>query len=114
MHRLPKLTHEEFQDYWYGTHAPLVKGLASAMRIRRYVQLHPTQMALTTAMARFRGLDDPIDGAAELWWDSIEDMTLQSPEGRDATRILIEDEKMFVDLPRSSLLLVNDRPIIDP
>ncbi|MGH6955116.1 MAG: EthD domain-containing protein, partial [Caulobacteraceae bacterium] len=38
--RLPSLSREAFQRYWFETHAPLVASVKDALRIRRYVQLH--------------------------------------------------------------------------
>ena len=42
---------------------------------------------------------------AELWWDSIESMAAatSSPEGRQAGRELLHDERKFIDLRRSAL-----------
>ena len=40
LRRLPQLSREEFQRYWFDTHGPLVRKHAEALRIRRYVQTH--------------------------------------------------------------------------
>ena len=38
--RLPNLSREAFQAYWFDTHGPLVASVADELKIRRYVQLH--------------------------------------------------------------------------
>ena len=43
LRRLPQLSREEFQRYWFERHAPLVRSHAAALKIRRYVNV-PTLM----------------------------------------------------------------------
>ena len=38
--RLPHLSRDDFQKYWRDHHGPLVRAAASALGIRRYVQVH--------------------------------------------------------------------------
>lgn len=51
---------------------------------------------------------------AELCWESID--TLMAPglteAGRAAGLLLLEDERRFIDLPRSPLFFVHERRII--
>ena len=102
--RLPHLTRETFQDYWLNTHAPLVRSVAEALRIRRYVQLHSADPELSAALRASRGAPDPFDGVAQLWWDSLEDMArARAEDAGPATRLLLDDERRFIDLPRSPL-----------
>lgn len=108
--RLPSLTREEFQDYWWNTHAPLVANHRKALRIARYVQLHSFAPSLSDGIreARGGGLDNApaiYDGVAQLWWESMEDLAAATttPEGVAAGRALYEDERKFIDFTRSPL-----------
>src|SRR5438034_9388833 len=66
LRRLPSLSREEFQRYWYETHGPLVRRHAKALRIRRYVQLHTLDDPINAALQASRGAEEPYDGVAEL------------------------------------------------
>jgi uncharacterized protein (TIGR02118 family) len=115
--RLPSLTQEEFQDYWLNTHAPLVRSVAALLNIRRYVQSHSFSDArLQPAVAVRAAIVSGYDGVAEISWDSIEDIISAgaTSEGRAAGRKLLEDERRFIDLPKSPLFYVQERHIIDP
>src|SRR2546422_1242653 len=74
LRRLPTLSREEFQRYWYETHGPLVRRHAKALRIRRYVQLHTLDDPINAALQESRGAEEPYDGVAELWWESRADL----------------------------------------
>ena len=114
LRRLATLSREQFQKYWLETHGPLVRRHAQALRIRRYVQLHTVDDPLNAVLRESRGAEEPYDGVAELWWDSREDLerTLATPEAQQAARELLEDEKRFIDLARSTLWLATERPIL--
>ena len=114
LRRLPHLSPEEFQRYWYDRHAPLVRAHAATLRIRRYVQTHTLVHPLNTALAASRGGPEAFDGVAERWWDSVEDLAAASatPEGRAAGAALLEDERRFIDLARSPLFVATERPIV--
>jgi uncharacterized protein (TIGR02118 family) len=102
--RLPHLSLDQFQDYWLNTHGPLVASVKDTLRIRRYVQLHSLAPEASAETARSRGGPAQYDGVAQLWWDSFEDMAAaEAAAAREAGRLLLEDERRFIDLARSPL-----------
>jgi len=105
LHRLPHLSREDFQLYWHGTHAPLVKKNCGALRIRRYVQCHAVTTELNDLIRAGRNAPEMYDGVAELWWESFDELqaAMASPEGQVAGLELLEDERKFIDLARSPL-----------
>jgi uncharacterized protein (TIGR02118 family) len=115
LHRRPELSREEFQTYWRSTHAPLVRSHADALGIRRYVQVHSVDDAISTAVAGSRHSPEPFDGVAELWLDSLEALMVagSSEAGRAAAAALLEDERRFIDLERSPLFLAEELVVID-
>jgi uncharacterized protein (TIGR02118 family) len=114
LRRLPRLSRAEFQRYWRETHAPLVRRHATALAIRRYVQLHTLDDPLNDALRATRGGPEPYDGIAELWWESRETLAaaLATPEGGRAGEELLADERRFIDLARSPLWVAEERPVI--
>jgi len=112
--RLPSLTREAFQNYWYGTHAPLVASVAEALQIRRYVQTHSLPAEASAGIRASRDAPQEFDGVAELWFDSFEAMAENGrrPEAQAAAALLLEDEKRFIDLPRSPLWWGQERVIV--
>lgn len=116
LRRLPHLSLAEFQTYWLETHGPLVRNHAEALRIRRYVQTHTQDNPqVNQAIAVSRGAPEPYDGVAELWWDSMEDFVAPgaTPEGREAARQLLEDERRFIDHARSPLWISEEHTIAE-
>ena len=103
--RLPGLTLEAFQTYWLETHAPLVATVRDILRIRRYVQLHSAEPEISVAIRGSRNGPTQYDGVAQLWFDSVDDIAAAAtnPEASDAARLLLEDERRFIDLERSPL-----------
>lgn len=113
LHRLPSLTREAFQRYWFDVHAPLVARHREALRIRRYVQMHSATTDLNDAIRDGRGAPQMYDGVAELWWTSTDDLAAASasPEGQAAGLALLEDERKFIDLTRSPLFIGEEKTI---
>ncbi|QUD87380.1 EthD domain-containing protein [Phenylobacterium montanum] len=102
--RLPHLTREAFQAYWFDHHAPLVASVREPLRIRRYVQLHSLPAEVSEGIRISRHAPDDFDGVAQLWWDSFEDMAGQhDAAAAEAGRLLLEDERKFIDHSRSPL-----------
>jgi len=114
LHRLPDMTPEAFRDYWWTNHAPLVKERAPVLRIARYVQSHGLDTQLDDAMQASREAQPKYDGFAELWWASEEDLTFAMTDeaALKAGAELLEDERKFIDLKRSSLTFVRERPVV--
>src|SRR5471032_2165950 len=111
--RRPEFSREAFQAYWFDHHAPLVASVREILRIRRYVQLHSLAAADSETLRASRGGPEGYDGVAQLWWDSLEDMAAiaADPRAVDAGRMLLEDERKFIDLSRSPLWWGEERVI---
>ncbi|WP_103727664.1 EthD domain-containing protein [Novosphingobium sp. HII-3] len=115
LRRRPSLSFTEFQSYWRDRHAPLVAQRAPILGIRRYVQNSMFEnTALQPAIAARKGEVPPYDGVAELWFDSVEAIQAvgNTPEGRKAGRELLEDERRFIDLPRSQLFYYQENAVL--
>ena len=112
--RLPHLTREAFQAYWIGTHGPLVASVAETLMIRRYVQLHSLPAEANAPIRAARQAPSEYDGVAELWFDSLEALAAngQRPEAQAAGALLLEDERRFIDLPKSPLWWGEEKPIV--
>lgn len=108
------LTREEFQHYWREHHAPLVRSHAEVLGIRRYVQLHSIDDAISMAVAGPRQPPAPFDGVAELWFDDLETLATlgQSEAAQAAGAALLDDERKFIDLERSPFFFAEEAVII--
>jgi uncharacterized protein (TIGR02118 family) len=98
----PELTVEEFQTYWRETHGPIAGAIPG---VRRYVQCH-------VVPETYGGRAQPAyDGAAELWFDSLEAMreAMSTPELQAA----IEDEKNFIDHSRVASFVTVEKPVVE-
>ncbi len=112
--RLPHLTREAFQAYWFDTHGPLVASVAETLMIRRYVQLHSLPTQASAGIAASRGAPSEYDGVAELWFDSLEVLAENGrrPEAQAAGALLLEDERRFIDLAKSPLWWGTERQVV--
>ena len=115
--RKPELTREAFQDYWFNKHASLVKSHRETLRIARYVQLHTGDYEMTDliraarAGGKLENAPDIYDGVAQLWWNNVEDLMIDTPESRAAGAALLEDEARFIDFSRSPLWFGEEKVI---
>jgi uncharacterized protein (TIGR02118 family) len=110
------MTRVDFQRYWRDQHAALIKRHAGTLRIRRYVQVLLQETDLDEAVAAPRGSEPRYyDGVAELWWDSLQDLTaaFSTDAGQAAAAELLEDEQRFIDLPKSPLLLGDENVVFN-
>jgi len=112
--RLPQLSREAFQAYWFDVHGPLVASVAQTLQIRRYVQLHSLPAEANTGMRASRDAPPEYDGVAELWFDSLEALVVNGrrPEAKVAGALLLEDERRFIDLPKSPLWWGQERVVV--
>ncbi len=110
-----ELSTEEAGLYWRMHHGPLVRSIAPAARIKRYIQVHSIETPLNAAVREPRGeMEEPFMGHAELWWDRLELAgAATTPEGARAMEMLVEDEAKFVDFKRSALWVAKEHVFID-
>ncbi len=108
LRRRPDLTHDDFLRHWRERHVPLLLGLPDFTRhLRRYVHGVPAGAFAADATGM-----EPWDGAAEMWFESAEDMgrAFALPCYLDTIRA---DEARFLDLPRCAALVVREMVILD-
>ncbi|CAN5468190.1 hypothetical protein BH11PSE7_BH11PSE7_27260 [soil metagenome] len=114
MRRLPHLTREEFQAYWYDVHAPLVRACAQALGISKYIQSHARDDKFSNALQEKRGAPAAFDGVAELWFESREGRSEEwKAQARAANAQLLEDESRFIDLTASPMFFVDERDVLN-
>lgn len=116
LRRLPGMSLEEFQRYWRENHGPLVASHSTHMGIIKYIQLHTMVSPIHEVMRESRGLMEPYDGVAELWFDNQAETQAEavSPQREEATLELLEDEKKFIDFSHSTMWMATDVPQINP
>jgi hypothetical protein len=68
--------------------------------------------AMNASIGQTRNAPEMFDGVAELWWNSFDDiMSNDSAEAQAAGLALLEDERKFIDLPRSPLFFGEEKVI---
>lgn len=109
------LSLEQAQQYWRTNHGPTIRGVAQGMRIRRYLQVHRYEDDLEQQLRASRGTTvAPYTGHAEAWFDRSELMTIaNTPEGKKAMEIAVEDEAKFIDFSKSAMWIAKERVFID-
>jgi len=114
LRRRRDISEEEFHRYWRDEHGPLVARHASALGIRRYVQVHSVGSPVNAALAASRGTPDDYDGVAELWFDDADALAgaAGTEAGRAAAAALAEDEERFIDHSRSPLFVAEEQAVI--
>jgi uncharacterized protein (TIGR02118 family) len=107
------ISDEEFHRYWLEEHGPRVRGHVEALGAERYVQSHTVLPELNEMLRASRGNSAPHDGITEMWWSDLPALqrALETPEGMEAGRDLIEDERHFIDLEASTLFLTEEHEI---
>lgn len=94
----PDIGHDEFHEYWIGTHAELVMRMPGLVR---YVQNHPLPGTLSAA-SRFHGV-------AEVWLESA-DALIREPDSPFWEEVAFQ-EAMFID-PDSQVVLPVDEKVV--
>lgn len=109
------LSLDEAQLYWRTNHGPLIRGLASGMRMKRYLQVHRYEDDMEQQLRASRGTEvPPYTGHAEAWFDRADLVAAGStPEGQRAMHLAVEDESHFIDFPRSAMWVAKERVFID-
>ena len=99
--------------YWFDHHAPLVASEYCARRCASAVMSRLTayrRRSSRPCVNRAAGPEDYDDGVAQLWGgDSLEDVAAATADpasaGVEAGRLLLEDERKFIDLSRSAAVV---------
>ena len=106
---------EEAQLYWRTNHGPTIRGVAQGMGIKRYLQVHRCAEPLEQQLRASRKTQvAPYTGHAEAWFDRAALATVgNTPEGRHAMAIAVEDERKFIDFPNSAIWIAKERVFID-
>ena len=86
---------------------------AAAMRAKKYVQSHTIDTPLIEWLRDSRGMLPEYDSVAEVWFDSEKDLmgAMNSPEGQELGAELLEDERNFIDLSKSSAFIVREHEL---
>ena len=114
LRRRRDMTLEAFQRYWRETHAPLVAEHAEVLGIRRYVQVHTTDLPglHRSLQARNGGAPEPYDGVAELWFESLDNVGGDNTAKQQAAAELLADERNFIDLPNSPMWFAQEHVVV--
>lgn len=109
------LSEDQAQLYWRTNHGPLIRGLAQGMRMKRYLQVHRYEDALEQQLRAGRGTTvPPYTGHAEAWFDRADFALIgQTPEGKTAMGLAVEDEAKFIDFSRSAMWIGKECVFID-
>ncbi|MBV8157196.1 MAG: EthD domain-containing protein [Dyella sp.] len=114
LRRRGSLSLQEFLNYWYEQHAPLVRKHAPLIGLIRYVQSHGVGHPLDELLRQSRTAAQAYDGIAELYYESAEALwqSMADPAVQAAGLELLEDEKQFIDLRASVLFLCEEKHIL--
>jgi uncharacterized protein (TIGR02118 family) len=113
LRHLRSLSLEEAQLYWRTAHGPLIRRIAAAGHIKRYIQVHRYVDELETVLRQARGtVVEPYTGHAELWFERI-GTTATTPERTRGGQLAIEDESKFIDFARSSMWYAKEHVFVD-
>ncbi len=110
---LSLLSSEQFQDHYLNKHAPLVKGYADAMGIKRYVQVHTVDDPLNDILRSARGAGKLYDVHAEFIWNFGEMvLPVNLRRMKQAMAEISADEKRFIDFSRSAIWITEEHVVI--
>lgn len=97
--RLPSLSREQFLAYWTQQHAALVKENATRLGIVRYAQVHGLAESEFLVAGVPGAASSVFDGVAEIWFNDLSAAASsgRTREGREAMKLLRDDERNFID-----------------
>jgi hypothetical protein len=106
---------EHAQLYWRTNHGPTIRGVAHAMGMKRYLQVHRYEDDIEAQLRQSRGTQvAPYDGHAEAWFDrGTLGALASSPEAKRAMEIAVEDEGHFIDFRNSAMWIGKEHTFID-
>lgn len=115
LRHLKSLTMDEAQLYWRTNHGPLIRRIAAAGHIKRYVQVHRFEDEIAVAQRAARGtVVEPYTGHAELWFDrAVRLSPVATPETTRGGQLAYEDESKFIDFARSTTFLAKEHVFVD-
>ena len=106
---------EDFNQHWFEIHGPLVREVAPALGICRYVQNYAQQPGMLESVIQMLGYGGvPYDGVAEIWCESVERFAaaLMTDEGQSAGARVSEDGTHFIDLAASTAFIVEEVEVV--
>ena len=115
MRKRADVTPEAFREHWLGDHAKLVTSYAKELKIRRYVQSHAIAPEHLGAFRPEWDEGEGWDGIAEVWLDSLDVLagSRGTPEMDAIQDILVADERTFVDVERSTVIITEEHVFVD-
>ena len=84
LRKKPSISVEEFRHHWKTVHGPLI---ASIPGVKRYIQYHIHSDTLDSN-------ESPLDGLAELWFDS-EEAQKKAWESEEYKRVVADEPNLF-------------------
>jgi len=114
LRHLAHLSLEEAQLYWRTAHGPLIRRIAEAGHIKRYIQVHRYEDEFEGVLREARGtITEPYTGHAELWFERAAIGAATTPERARGGQLAVADESKFIDFARSSMWLAKERVFVD-
>ena len=107
LRRKPGMSVTEFRAHWRTVHGPLNTRIPGVLR---YYQHYPVAGWRLPARPGFPNEETPVDGIAEVWWES--DSALARAQGTPAFRAITADEpKLFGPSDRYDFIVRVERTV---
>lgn len=102
---------------WNMEHGYLIRRHSGATRFARYIQNHTlVDDDLNAALRTPRGGPEPYAGLTEAWFDRYDLVKILADpesEGAKGFELFLEDEKRFIEFPRSTLFAAKEIVFVD-
>ena len=111
----PGMSRADCHRIWRAEHAALATSVAETLGLARYVQSHTIPGIDEHPVRRGVAMAPAFDGITEVWVDRLSDIEAwgETEARLAAGAALAEDERRFVDLPRSHCFLAREHVIFD-